>query len=73
MSVILMFNSEEEREAFEIYVRSNIERLQEAVDNDDSYDYIVTENDTKTASYKESLRFGKALNQLLNEMRSLAK
>ena len=39
----------------------------------DSYDYIVTENDTKTASYKESLRFGKALNQLLNEMRSLAK
>ena len=73
MSVVLMFNSEEEHEAFEIYARSNIERLQEAVDNDDSYDYIVTENDTKTASYKESLRFGKALNQLLNEMRSSVK
>ena len=73
MKVVLMFNSEEEHEAFEVYARGHIKRLQEAVANDDSYDYIVTENDTKTAGYKESLRFGKALNQLLNEMRSLAK
>lgn len=69
MDIVLLFKDEEEHKRFESYVLDNIDRLKDTVKHDESYDYIVTQNDNKTQLYKERLRYGKALRLMLFEMR----
>ena len=67
--VILFYQSEEERIAFEVYLEGNQELVNTRVEAIDRYDYIHADNENKTAVYKERLRVGIALNQLLGEWR----
>lgn len=69
MEVVLLFRSEEEHILFEEYVCRNIDRFQEAVDLNDSYSYITTNNENKTNLYKKDLRNGKVLNEFLSDLR----
>lgn len=70
MKAVLMFESDEEHIHFEEYASRRTEHLKKTVEADDSYDYISTGDDAKTARYINDLRYGKALNELLTEMRS---
>lgn len=73
LNVVLLFNSEEEHEEFEVYVNRHIDQLHEEAASDKSFDYITTESETKTEQYKKSLRYGKVANRMLDEMRAECK
>ena len=72
-NVVLLFFSDEERIAFEVYLEGHQDLVTEKIESVDRYDYINTGNENKTALYKERLRTGVALNQLLVDWRNSKK
>lgn len=72
-NVVLFFFSDEERIAFEVYLEGHQDLVTEKIESVDRYDYINTGNENKTALYKERLRTGITLNQLLVEWRNSKK
>ena len=69
--VTLFFESEHEKECFKDYIEYNRYDLIERVNSSDEFDYIVTENEVKTAGYKRSLRTAVVLKQMLEEFREM--
>ncbi len=67
--VVLFYQSEDERIAFEVYLEEHQEVVHDRVKAIDRYSYIHSENENKTALYKQRLHTGIALNQLLTEWR----
>ena len=71
--VVLFYNSEEERLAFETYLEANQSLVKEQLEQIDRYDYIKVENEHITELYKIRLHTGIALNQLLDNWRKSKK
>lgn len=71
--ITLFFESDSEHHAFEEYVDYNKTDLKKRVDESDAFDYISTENETKTQGYKISLRTAIVLKEMLEEFRSFDK
>lgn len=67
--VILFFDSENEKNSFEEYVKCNKVDLKNRIDGSDEYDYIVTDNEEKTKEYKRSLHASIVLKEMLKEFR----
>ena len=67
--VVVLYQSEEERLAFEAYIEKNQPLVATKIACIDRFDYINAGTDTKTAEYKKRLRTGLALNELLKEYR----
>lgn len=70
--VVVFFQSEEEHLAFETYIEEHQDYLDNVIKNIDRFDYVQTETKTKTDLYRERLKVGYALNQLLKEWRKCA-
>lgn len=68
--VVLFFQSDEERIAFELYLQENEGLVESQLETIDRYDHIHADNENKTALYKERLRIGIVLNKLLDAWRS---
>lgn len=71
--VVLVYESDEERLAFESWVEANQEAVKSAVATSTEYDYIDTGEATMTAEYKKRLRAGLVLNNLLTDFRAMRK
>lgn len=69
MNVVLIFDSEDERIAFEDYITCNYEEFKEKLSTTDRYDYIETESEKRTEAYKAELNTGIILNEMLEEYR----
>lgn len=69
--VVLFYQSEEERLAFEVYLEEHQEMVINRVDAIDRYNYIQADNESKTALYKQRLHTGIALNQLFKEWQEM--
>ena len=69
MNVVLIFNSEDERLAFEDYIIYNYEEFKERLDKTDRYDHIKTDSERRTEVYREELNTGFVLNEMLAEYR----
>lgn len=63
--VVLFYHSEEEHIAFETYIEEHQELLDERIKAVARFEGIQTETVTKTELYKERLKVGYALNELL--------
>ncbi len=70
--VILFYDSEEEKEEFEYYVKCHMDELKGRVESSDEYDYIVTENEMKTVAYKRELKTAVVLKSMLEEFRAIS-
>lgn len=68
--VVLVYESNEERLAFESWVEANQEVVKSAVTESTEYDYIDTGDTTMTAEYQKRLRAGLVLNGLLSDFRA---
>lgn len=71
--VVLVYESDEERLAFESWVEANQATVKSAVAASTEYDYIDTGDKTMTAEYKKRLRAGLVLNRLLTDFRAKRK
>lgn len=69
--VLLFFTSDKERDCFEEYVDYNKSELKKRVEKSDAFDYIVAENEIKTAGYIRSLRTAIVLKEMLEEFRGI--
>lgn len=67
--VVLFYHSEDERADFEAYIKEHQELVDSQLETIDQYNHIIAGNETKTAVYKERLRVGVALNDLLKQFR----
>lgn len=68
---IVIYNSEIERELFEKYLQSNIPLLDELIDNEnDSYDWIETENEREKIINQRRIKTGEVFNNLLEKYRN---
>ncbi|MPN17623.1 hypothetical protein SDC9_164978 [bioreactor metagenome] len=65
--VVLFYQSEEERTAFEVYIEEHQGLVDDQLKTIDRYNYIHAENEHKTTVYRDRLRVGVALNKLLCE------
>jgi len=68
--VVLFYNSDNERLAFEAYIEENPSLVDSQLKNIERYNYIHTDNEQKTAVYRTRLQVGLALNKLLIEWRN---
>jgi hypothetical protein len=68
--VVLLFYSDEERKCFENYAIANVHEIESRIAASTEYDYIHTDNETKTQLYKERLRLGIVLRKMLSEFRA---
>lgn len=68
--VVIFYYSDEEKLAFEAYIESHQNLVSEKLSESTLFDYIATDSDKKTEVYKERLRIGVILNQLLEEWRN---
>lgn len=71
--VVLFFNSEDERVAFEAYIEEHQDVLDNKMGEITRYDHIQTDTERKTEVYIERLKVGFALNALLEEWRNVGK
>ena len=69
--VVLFYQTDEERIAFEVYLEGHQEMVKSQLETIDRYDYIYAGNDNKTSVYKERLRVGVVLNKLLCDWRNI--
>ena len=69
LRVVLVYESTEERLAFESFLEANQDLVQTRFSAVDQYDYINAETETMTAHYKKQLRTGVVLKNLLDEFR----
>ena len=67
--VVLFYQSDDERVAFEFYIEEHQELVDHQLQTIDRYNHIRAGNQKKTEVYKERLRVGVALNNLLREWR----
>lgn len=70
MKVVLIFDSENERFAFEDFITYYFEEFKDRLAKADKYNYIETESKKKTEVYREYLNTGFILNEMLREYRS---
>lgn len=70
LEVVLLFHSDEERKCFENYAIVHVSEIENRIAASTEYDYIHTDNETKTQSYKERLRLGIVLRKMLSEFRT---
>lgn len=68
-AVVLFFDNEEEKNAFQEYIEYKIGAVKRRIEASDEYDYIKTDNELKTEGYKRSLRLALVLKEMLNEYR----
>ena len=69
MDVVLIFDSENERLAFEDFITYNYEEFKEQLAKADRYDHIKTDSERRTEVYREELNTGYILNEMLTEYR----
>jgi hypothetical protein len=69
LEVIIIYNSKEERLAFEAFIEENQALLDSALANVNRYNHINTGDEHKTEHYIQQLHTGILLNRLLNEYR----
>lgn len=67
--VVLFYQSEKEKNEFELYLLKNQELVSSNIESTNKYNYIETDNKTKTKNYITRLQTGIALNKLLNKWR----
>ena len=67
--ITLFFMSDDEKDSFEKYVELHLGELKSRIEASSEFEYIVTENETKTAEYKRSLRTAIELKAMLEEFR----
>ncbi len=67
--VVVFYLSNSERLAFEDYIEINQTMVSNKINEASEFDYIDTGDEKKTTIYKERLRTGVALNELLEEWR----
>lgn len=70
LRVVLIYESNDERLAFESWVEANQESVKTAVALSSEFSYIDTGSATMTAEYQKRLRAGLVLNKLLTEFRA---
>lgn len=68
--VILVFESEEEKEKFELMIVEKAREIINLISVNETYDYINTGNEQLTNNYKKQLRTGIVLNKILTEFRN---
>ncbi|MBM6898950.1 ATP-binding protein [Gemmiger formicilis] len=68
--VVVFYYSDEERLDFEAYIERHQNLLSSTIAEISQFDYITTDTEQKTEIYKERLKVGKAINQILNEWRN---
>ena len=69
-NVVLIYETEEERLAFETYLEEKQQTVHDCVASVDRYSYVWTETKTKSEEYKKRLHTGVALNILLKNFRA---
>ncbi len=69
--VIVFFFSEEEHLSFEEYIEENENILCNRISKITQFDHVTTDSEQKTALYKEKLKIGAAMNELLIEWRKM--
>ena len=69
MNVVLMFDSEDERLAFEDYITYNFEEFKDRLTKVERYNHIKTDSEKRTEVYQEELNTGYVLNEMLEEYR----
>ena len=67
--ITLFFSSDDEKDSFEKYVELHLGELKSRIEASDEFEYIATENETKTVEYKRSLRTAIELKAMLEEFR----
>lgn len=70
MDVVLIFDSENERLAFEDFITYNYEEFKERLAKAGRYNHIKTESKERTEVYRKELNTGFILNEMLREYRS---
>lgn len=69
MEVVLIYESDEERLAFETFIEENQGSIKEAIASCERFSHINTGTEEKTKLYKERLHVGIVLNNLLKNYR----
>lgn len=69
MEVVLLYETEEEREQFEAYIEDNQEEVVELAEKIDRYSYVQATNDRETKECIHRLHIGIVLNDLLHKWR----
>ena len=68
--VILIFESEKEKEKFDLMIAEEAGEILNLISINEMYDYIDTGNEQLTNNYKKQLRTGIVLNKILTEFRN---
>lgn len=68
--VILIFESEKEKEKFELLIVEKAREMINLISINETYDHINTGNEQLTNNYKKQLRTGIVLNKMLTEYRN---
>ena len=68
--VILIFESEKEKEKFELMIEEKAREIINLISVNEMYDYINTGNEQLTNNYQKQLRTGIVLNKMLTEFRN---
>ena len=72
MDVVLLFESENEKNLFENYVYSQKENFLSKVETCNKYDYIDAGNNKISEVFKRRLRVGFVLNEMLINFRAIS-
>lgn len=69
-SAIVIFENEQEREAFEQYLELNLQKLNESVEIEACYEWIEVGNEREKKINQDRIKVGKAIRKLLQEYRN---
>lgn len=69
MEVVLLYETEDEKSAFETYIEDNQEEIMERISKKDRYSYIQATNELDTKECIKRLNTGLVLNEMLREWR----
>lgn len=69
MKVVLLYETEDEKNEFEEYIESHQEEIADNITKEDRYSYIQASNDLDTIECKKRLCTGLVLNRVLEEYR----
>ena len=69
MEVVLLYETEDEKSAFEAYIEDNQEEIMERISKKDRYSYIQATNELDTKECIKRLNTGLVLNEMLREWR----
>lgn len=70
MDVVLLYETEDEKTAFEAYIEDNQDKIAECIAGKDKYSYIQATNELDTKECKKRLNTGLALNEELYKWRN---